>query len=256
MDIYNKIIELNELSMDAALCTIVQTKGSTPLKPGAKMIVCEDNTTFGTVGGGKLENSVINEALILLKTNSTKLLNIDLHDDNGQSCGGKAEVFIEPICRKKKLYIFGGGHVGKALALQLENLDFDITVIDNRENIFDSWPVTKCNTIKGDFDNFLETISFDTKTLIVIMTYDHDLDWRLLSYCAPKKWLYLGMMGSKRKVKTMKDKLAKQGISQENIEKINMPIGLEIQAQTAAEIAFSVSAQLIMAKNSLREGAC
>ncbi|OGU60485.1 MAG: hypothetical protein A2X64_08470 [Ignavibacteria bacterium GWF2_33_9] len=252
-DIYSKIIELKESGTNAMLCTIVQTKGSTPLKAGAKMLVVSDNIIYGTVGGGSIENQTITNALELAKTNKSNLLHIELISKEGTSCGGTAEIFIEPIMNTQKLYIFGAGHVGKALVQHLENIDFDITVIDDRQDIFNDWIPGNYKKVTVNIDEFLNQMQFEENIFIAIITYDHKIDWQILSFCADKKWKYLGMMGSKSKVKQMKNKLLEMDIKSDIISKINMPIGLEINDETANEIAISIAGEMIFEKNKLRK---
>ncbi|MFC2131413.1 XdhC family protein [Bacteroidota bacterium] len=250
IDIYKIILELYEQGRDAVLCTIISTKGSTPLKEGAKMIVTEDKT-YGTVGGGATENETINIAKELLHTSFAKKIEIELISKEDTSCGGKVEIFIESLSLNYNLYIFGAGHVGNALAEISANIGFDITIIDDRKEIIDEWDVQECNTKHSDFKEYLQKMKFDVKTFIAIMTYEHKSDWDILSYCINKPWAYLGMMGSKSKVKGVRKKLIDIGVKDEVINKIDMPIGIEINSESAKEIAISIVAKLIAEKNSL-----
>ncbi|MDA3842910.1 MAG: XdhC family protein, partial [Candidatus Kapabacteria bacterium] len=174
----------------------------------------------------------------------------------GTSCGGKAEVFLEPVNKKYRLYIFGAGHVGRALAGIVNELDFDITIIDDREGIFSDWDDNVFDKITISFEEYSNIMQFDERIFITIITYDHKIDWEILSYCSEKPWHYLGMMGSRSKVKSMKISLAAKGVSEEIIERIDMPIGMEIQAETAFEIAVSIAANLITEKNILSKKLC
>jgi len=255
-NIYNKIIELQRAGQDAILCTVVSTKGSTPLKEGAKMLVMDAGTTYGTVGGGKVEKVTIEQAQKCLKTYSAELIKIDLLSTEGTSCGGTVEVFLEPVNKKFRLYIFGAGHVGRALAGIVSELDFDITIIDDREGIFSDWNENSFKKITIGFEEYFDIMQFDERIFITIITYDHKIDWEILSRCSAKPWHYLGMMGSKSKVKSMKNSLAAKGISEEIIDRIDMPIGMNIQAETAFEIAVSIAANLIKEKNILSKKLC
>ncbi|MFA6570488.1 MAG: XdhC family protein [Bacteroidota bacterium] len=248
-DIYHKIVELKEAGTKAMLCTIVQTKGSTPLKAGAKMIVTDEALTYGTVGGGGIESETIDRALKLLFSNKQELFHVELTSQEGTSCGGTADIFIEPLMQNYKLYIFGGGHVGKALVHQVEHLDFDTTVIDNREGIFDDWTSGNFKKVVTNIKDFLSELQFDENIFIVIISFDHKIDWEILSYCAGKPWRYLGMMGSHSKVKAMTKSLLESGIKEEIINKINMPIGMGINSETASEIAVSIASKMIFEKN-------
>ncbi len=248
-DIYRKIAELAGQNKKAALCTIVSTKGSTPLKAGAKMIVLEDKTSFGTVGGGSAEYQTIEKATEVINSGESQLINIDLTHTEEAICGGEVEIFVDPIKHNRNLYIFGAGHVGKETARLLQNIDFNITVIDNRENIFDGWNFNGITTVNKDFEQFLKEMQFDSDDFIVILTYNHLFDWDILSYCIDKPHSYIGVISSRKKAATMKEKLGEQGISQNVIDSVDMPIGLKIKAKTAEEIAVSIAGKLIEEKN-------
>ena len=146
--------------------------------------------------------------------------------------------------------MFGGGHVGKAVVKHALDLDFEITVIDSREEIFSDWNFTGFQTVTGDFPKVLPTLPYDNNTFIVIATLDHPTDNEVLAYCITKPHEYLGMIGSKKKVATMKKNLISEGIAtKEELSRVDMPIGLDINADTADEIAISIVANLIREKN-------
>ncbi len=248
IDIFDKILNLNSNGIDLVLCTVISAKGSTPLKEGAKMIVTSDNT-FGTVGGGLTENKAIEVARELLHSSKSKKIEIELISKDSTSCGGVVEIFFEPINQNHKLYIFGGGHVAKALVEVARDIGFNITVVDDRQEIIDEWSVKGCTAIHSGFLEFIDKIHYDNKTFITIMTYEHSQDWDIISRCINKEWAYLGLMGSKNKIRGMRRKLIEFGIKEEIIDKVDMPIGLEINSQSAKEIAVSITAKLIMEKN-------
>jgi xanthine dehydrogenase accessory factor len=252
-EIYRQILELYEQNVPAAVCTIISSKGSTPLKPGAKMIVTRDRVTYGTVGGGRLENQTIEKAVELINAGKPERVIINLTPKTGSTCGGVAEVFIEPLIFKNKLYIFGGGHVGKAIARHCCNLEFDITIIDDREAIINEINERSMKKIHSDFLLAARGIISDNDTYIAIVTYDHNKDLEVLSHFINKPYAYIGMMGSKNKVRVMTNKLKESGIEKEKIESVNMPIGIDIGANTADEIAISIVAELIKVRNEKRK---
>jgi len=250
IDIFEKAIELNAQGTDFVLCTVIRTKGSTPLKEGAKMIVTSDKT-IGTVGGGLTENKTIDVAREMLYSTKSKTIEIELISKEGTSCGGVVEIFFEPINQNFKLYVFGGGHVAKALVEVTRDIGFNISVIDDRKDIIEDWTMKGCVPIYSKFIEYINNMKFDNKTFIVIMTYEHTQDWDIISNCIDKEWAYLGLMGSKNKIRGMQRKLIDFGINDELINKVDMPIGLEINSQSAKEIAVSIAAKLIMEKNKL-----
>lgn len=253
-NIYQEILEIQKNGERAAICTIVSTKGSTPLKAGAKMIVWEDGKICGTIGGGNLEKGVIPNALKVINNNTSQLFSHDLQTQHGMCCGGKLEIYIEPIMQNKRLYIFGAGHVGKAIEKYARDLDFEIFVIDDRSDIFDNWEAGDYNKMIVNFTEVLPKLPFNDSTFIVIATYEHSIDREILSHCINEEYAYLGMIGSKRKIDITIKMLTSSGIaSKEQLEKVRMPVGVEINAEDHNEIAISIVAELIKVKNSIKK---
>ncbi|MBX2959911.1 MAG: XdhC family protein [Flavobacteriales bacterium] len=251
MNIYKEIEQIRTLGIDAALCTIIHTKGSTPRKVGAKMLVLSSGQIKGTIGGGNLEKDVIKNALVQLKKKEAKIFKHDLLHQHNMCCGGTVEIFIEPIEKMKRLYIFGAGHTGQALAKFALSLDFEIFILDDRKEYIDQLKeVTAINKFQVDYKKVLPTLPFDENTFVVILTYEHEIDRDILSYCINKPHAYLGMIGSKRKIEITKKMFLDADItSKKQLEKVHMPIGANIFAETPEEIAISILAELIEVKN-------
>lgn len=234
----------------AAECVIVETKGSTPRKIGAKMRVWEDGIIEGTIGGGNLEREVIKNALETIKSCQPKLYKHDLLHQHSMCCGGTVLIFIEPIMTKKHLYIFGAGHTGAALVEYASNLKFEIFVIDNRPEYIDKIKIEGVNKMAIDHQKILTSLPFDDDTYVVIMTYDHSFDREILSYCLRQPHAYLGMIGSKRKIELTKKMFLEADIAtKEELDAVDMPMGLNINADGPDEIAISILAKLIEVKN-------
>lgn len=250
MNLFNEIETLKNSGINAALCIIVQTKGSTPRKVGAKMIVKEDGSIRGTIGGGNLEKKVIENALKQLKDNESKLYKHDLLHQHSMCCGGSVEVYIEPIQKMNKLYIFGAGHTGNALAKYAHELNFEIYVIDDRKEYLDKITIEGVNKLNLDYKKVLSSLPFDNNTYITIMTYEHAHDRDILAYCIKQPYAYLGMIGSKRKIELTK-KMFKEGklATKKELEKVDMPMGINIKAEGPEEIAISILSKLIEIKN-------
>jgi xanthine dehydrogenase accessory factor len=250
MNLFEKIEEIRSSDKAGALCVVVQTKGSTPRKVGAKMIVCEDGSIYGTIGGGNLEKKVIQNAIEQVKLNQPKLYKHDLLHQHNMCCGGSVEIYIEPIYKMKKLYIFGAGHTGVALAKLANKLDFDVFVIDDRKEYLDKIVEEGVDKMNVDYKEALPFIPFDKNTFVVIMTYEHSHDRDILSYCIKNDLAYLGMIGSQRKIELTKKMFLDGGIAnQDQIDKVDMPMGIDINAEGPEEIAISVLAKLIEVKN-------
>jgi len=249
-DILIEAAELIKLNKSAAMCTVVETDGSSPRKSGSRMLVLPDQKIIGTIGGGSVEYESMKKALEVIKTGCPTLFKYNLKDDLSMECGGDMQVYIEPLSRKPELYIFGAGHVGKALSYAAENLGFQITLIDERSGIFESFDRPSLNLYNEDFTDFINRTEFNENSYIVIMTHEHKYDFDVLSKVCKKPHLYLGMIGSKNKVRTArKDLIAQNILSEEEIEKIDMPIGMSMNCETPEEIAVSILAKLIDVKN-------
>jgi len=253
-EIFNDLKTVIEQGIPAVLCVVTGTTGSTPRKAGSKMLVFQDGTIKGTVGGGSVEFQTIQDALGIICTGTPFSKRFHLEDDLKMHCGGTMEIYFEPIGCLPKLYIFGGGHIGKALAGYAIGLGFRPFVFDQREGIFDEWDMTGVETRNGDFQSIIDSLTFDTNTYIAIVTHKHDFDETVLLACIQREYAYIGMIGSKRKVAEIrKNALENHNIPEEQLNKVDMPIGIPFAAETPAEIAISIVAKMIDVKNSLKK---
>jgi len=249
-DIYHKINVAVGQKLSLAICTIVNSRGSTPRKTGAKMLVYQNGEIYGTIGGGALEKEVVHKAKEVIKKGIPELFRHDLLHQHQMCCGGTVEIYIEPIMSKSKLYIFGAGHTGQALAKYAEGFDFDVILIDDRKEYMDACKLTHINKMHLDFKEALSLLPFDENTYVAIMTYDHAVDRDILLFCIKKPHAYLGMIGSKRKVEVTKKMFTGLGrFSNEELSKIDMPMGIDILAEGPHEIAISIMAKLIKVKH-------
>ncbi|MBK9283018.1 MAG: XdhC family protein [Sphingobacteriaceae bacterium] len=249
-NIYSIIDDVLKANSSCALCTIVSSSGSTPMKTGAKMIVCRDGKIFGTVGGGDLEKKVIENAINVIIQKKSEHFNHNLLQQHGMCCGGKVSVFIDYVERAKRLYVFGAGHVGRALSKLASALEFEVYVIDDRKSEQEKISLHKINKIQMSYKEILPTLPFDENTFIAIMTRDHSMDREILGFCINKPFGYLGMIGSKRKVEVTKKMFISGGICTENkFAEIDSPMGIDIHAHAPEEIAVSILAKIIQLKN-------
>ena len=251
-NIYSEAEEAMNTSRRAALCIVVETHGSTPRKSGAKMIVYADGSNSGTVGGGSIEKEVMEKAKEIISSGIPGKYTFNLEQDLGMHCGGSMEVYIEPVNPLNKLYIFGAGHVGKAVALFARELDFAVTFFDPRENIFNEGDFSSCQCINEDYFDAIDKAVFDNNTYIVIVTPKHISDEEILAKVARKPHAYVGMIGSSRKVEQLKKRFLKENIlTAEELDMIDMPIGIKFMVETPAEIAVSILAKLIDVRNGI-----
>lgn len=249
--IFGKIEEIINGQKPAALCIVIETHGSTPRKTGAKMIVFADGTIMGSIGGGSIENEVVTKAIEIIPAGKPAKVAFDLEQDLNMHCGGEMEVYIEPLNPKQKLFIFGAGHIGKSLAQFARELNFSVTLFDPREEIFKDPAFSGFTIINRDYFLAIGDAAFDANTFIVVVTPRHIFDEEILAVVAKKPHAYLGMIGSSRKVETLKKRFLEEKIlTPEELGKIDMPIGIKFKADTPQEIAISILAKLIDVRNS------
>jgi len=254
MNIYHQISELIKENKAAVLCVITATTGSSPRKAGSKMIVFADRKISGTIGGGSIEFQAITDALEALKAGLPFKKNYQLEEDLAMHCGGTVEVYFEPIKSSADLYIFGAGHIGRVVARYALDFGFRVTIFDQREEIFKEFDSEPYHCICENFFTAMEKASFTENTFSVIVTPKHEYDERIVMILAKKPFAYLGMIGSKRKVaEVKKNMLENNGFTQQEIDRIDMPIGVKFNAETPEEIAISIIAKLIDIKNSLNK---
>ncbi len=250
VELLDELNRIRQEQIPAVLCIVVSSAGSTPRKAGSKMLVLKDGTLKGTIGGGAIEHQVIQDALQVLKQGVPVFKRFGLLEDLDMECGGSMEIYMEPIGCLPKLIIFGGGHVGKALAGYATGLGFLTRVIDQRQDIFLDWNIAGVETIVGDYLEVIKNQGIDENTYVVIVTPKHEYDEIILMACAQQQYAYLGMIGSKRKVAEIRKRTSQQhNINQNILDKIDMPIGIPFAAETPAEIAISIVAKLIDVKN-------
>jgi xanthine dehydrogenase accessory factor len=229
------------------LCTVVHTAGSTPLKAGAKMLVWCDGRSEGTVGGGALENKVMADALRAWNDGVPVLKSYPLLKEQ-MCCGGTVQVFIEPLLPQRRLLIFGGGHVGRHVALFAQHLDFCTVMVDERPEHLEGHHGAEilCTLYREAPDRVVS----DPYTYIVICTHSHEADRFLLAACLQQPRAYLGMIGSQRKVAvTRKQFLARGLATAAELDTVDMPIGWDVGQQSPAEIALGIIAKIVAVAN-------
>ncbi len=249
--IYQEISNIENTNKPAALCIVISTQGSSPRKAGSKMIVFEDGSIIGTIGGGSIENEVIEEAQKVIKLKTPFSREYKLKNDVGMLCGGSMEVYIEPISKQQKLIVFGAGHICRTLAKFSIELGFKVALVDERPGIMNDAAFEYCEKYNKNYNEAIEEIEFDDNSYIVIVTHKHMHDADVLKLVCKKKYAYLGMIGSKVKVAEVKKQFINEKIlTEEQFNKIDTPIGIKLAANTPQEIAVCIIAKLIDVRNS------
>ena len=228
-----------------AMATVIHASGSTPRNQGARMLVYADGHIVGSEGGGALEKKVIDLALQAIKTHTHTRYNSRLDVEKGMRCAGNMEIYIEPLNICTPLYIFGAGHVARAVASILSNLHFGVSVIDDREALLTVERFPSASLYRTSPFAFAEGIESTEQSHFILMTHLHERDCELARILIQKPHRWLGVLGSVRKIRLIKEELSIHGISEERISEMHAPIGLDIGAQNPHEIAISVVAQLI-----------
>jgi xanthine dehydrogenase accessory factor len=250
MDLYEEIVRLRKDGRRGAVATIVNVRGSIPSFKTAKMLVRDDGSIVGTIGGGCVEADVWQAAREVMESERPRTLVFDLNQDpkydTGLVCGGTLEVFVEPILPPSDLYIFGAGHVAASLYKIARIAGFDITVIDDREAYAnrERFPEAQ-QVIAEDFDQAAAQLTPSESSFIVIVTRGHRDDMRMLRWAVQTQVQYIGMIGSRRKTITIFKELQEEGLAPRLFDRVHAPIGLDIGAVTPEEIAVSITAELI-----------
>ena len=250
MDIYEEIVKLRQAGRCGAVATIVSVRGSIPSFKTAKMLVREDGSIVGTIGGGCVEAEVWQAAREVMTSEKPRTLKFDLNQDpkydTGLVCGGSLEIFIEPVLPPALLYVFGAGHVSLNLSKVASRAGFEVIVVDDREAYANEerFPEAK-EVIAEDFDQAMARLKPSEASFIAIATRGHRDDMRILRWAVQTPARYVGMIGSRRKTITIFEQLRKEGTPAHLFERVHAPVGLDIGATTPEEIAVAIVAELI-----------
>ena len=257
LSIYQIIEDLKQKNIPVALVTVIKTSGSVPRDVGAKMIVQFDGQIHGTVGGSSVEALVIKEAQEVIRSGLAQQVTHELFDedeqDTGMVCGGTMEFFIDPILLPERVYIFGGGHVGFQVASFAKKVGFVYIIVDDRAEYASAARFPDAlNLMVGDLGIVAKDLKVTNNDYIVIVTRGHKDDYNVLRSVIKKPARYIGMIGSITKRQQIFSKLqTMDGIDEALLSKIHSPIGIDIGAETAEEIAVSIVAELIKVRRSV-----
>ena len=252
-DIHRLLLEASRVGEACALATVAKVTGSAPREVGTKMVIFEDGHIAGTIGGGKFESLVIEEARKTIAIGKPILKTYPLHEASDESfgaiCGGEVTVFIEPQARPPFFCLIGAGHCARALAQFASQCGFAVTVLDDRADLlglphFGS--SIRCLSEPSP-ETFVRSHKWSERDALVLVSRNYHLDREALAAALENERIgYLGMIGSKKKVLTVFDELSKRGVSRKVLARVRAPVGINIGADSPAEIAVSVLAEIIM----------
>ena len=250
MDIYAEIARLRKEGRRAALATIIQVQGSIPSYESSKILIRDDGSILGTVGGGCVEAEVWSVAQDVMREEKPRRLHFNLNqnpeDDEGLVCGGSLDIFIEPVLATPTLYLFGGGHVSLSVSKVANIAGFDTVVVDDREAFANRERFPEAaETHAGPWEEIFPRLKTNEFSYLVIATRGHKGDLACLRWALATTARYIGMIGSRRKLIEFSKVLESEGVRLEQLERVHSPVGLDIGALTPQEIAVSVVAEMI-----------
>jgi len=253
MEALRKCLELLEQGADVVLVTVLAASPGTPGKEGFKLVLAEDGRSFGTVGGGALEHRAEADARSLLAAKKNAVTTYNLAE-LGMRCGGEATLTFEYLRGARGFVLFGGGHVGRALIPVLESLGYRLTVFDSRPEVRDpvrsitagSTEASRRAVLIGDYTDISPVrAALAAAEFCFIATHGHLHDYEVLKQvlASSAHLRYIGLIGSRAKVRTTRQRLRQEGIAAPDC--LHAPVGLALGAQTPAEIAVAVAAEVV-----------
>src|SRR5487761_801977 len=249
-DIYAEIARLRKEGRRAALATIIQVQGSIPSYETSKILVRDDGSILGTVGGGCVEAEVWSVAQEVMREEKPRRLHFNLNDNpddnDGLVCGGSLDIFVEPILATPALYLFGGGHVSLAISRIAEIAGFETIIADDRETFANRQRFPSAGQLySGPWEEIFPQLHPNEFSYLIIATRGHKGDLTCLRWAVGSPARYVGMIGSRRKLIEFDRALRQEGIPPEQLERVHSPVGLEIGDLTPGEIAVSAVAEMV-----------
>lgn len=253
MNIYQAILDLQRKGQSGALCTIIESHGSVPRHTGSKMLVNEDGSITGSVGGGEIESRVIDEAKLSILDGKTRRLSYNMVDPTRGDpgiCGGQAEIFVEPILAQPLILVIGGGHVGKTVTHLAKWLGFRVVVSDDRPEFCNPIAVPEADEyVCCSMADIPAKIKINFQSYLILTTRGVAIDTPGLPALLETSAAYIGIIGSKRRWLATRKNLIEMGIKEEKLDKVVSPIGIELKAETPEEIAVSILAEVLILRN-------
>jgi len=248
MEIWDDIVRWRAENRRFVLASVVETRGFTPRRSGARMLIGEDGATVGTIGGGAIEQLVREEAARLLRDGGSTVLRKHLTQELGMCCGGEMAIHLEALGPAPRLIVLGAGYIAQPLAAIAIQCGFAVTVADARPEWLNEERFPNCTRIERDPEHALRDLATTEHDSVVIATHDHGLDQRIVQVALPRPLRFLGMIGSVAKQRKFALRLRARGFSDAEILRLHSPLGFPIGAETPEEIAVSAMGAIIAAR--------
>ncbi len=240
LNIYKEVARIRQRGGTAILATLVSVGDAFYTGEGSKALMKSSGERIGSLlGGSELEKKILSEAEGILKERKPRVMAFS-------SKTGKMEVLLEPIFSEPTVYLFGGGHISEQVAPLAKKVYFKVIVIDDREMFANRNRFPEADeVIVSEFEKCFDRLTIDDSSYIVIVTRGHLYDGFVLEQAVKSKARYIGMIGSKKKIRTLYQNLIEKGMKKEVLDRVHAPIGIDINSETPEEIAVSIVAQLI-----------
>jgi len=252
LELLQQALKASQKGRHYAFATIIEaTLKGTPRKSGSKMIVFDDGSSDGSIGGGRNEKAAIAECLKAIKKQKPAIVTYDYFGRKGESvCGGQMKVFIEPIALKEHLIICGAGHIALPLSAMTKILAFKVTLIDDRKAFANKLRFPHVDRIiVGDHARELAKLNIGQDSYIAIVTQGNEHDFECLKKVIRSSANYIGVISSQPKRVKFFGRLKVAGIEEKYLRRVHIPMGIDIGAQTPEEIAISIMAQITAVRN-------
>ncbi len=234
---------------EAVVLASILEPGPGPLTPGARLLVERSGARLGSLGDSRLDDLVAAYAARAFERHAAETVYLGPHGLTERTVRGATSIYIEVVESKPVFLVVGAGHIGRALARLADFLDFYVVVLDDREDFASPERLPEADEVLcDDFEAALERFPVDSNTSIVLVTRGHKQDELSLRKCVGRGAGYLGMIGSKRRTRTVLEHLRDEGFAQADLDMVRTPIGLDIGAETPEEIAISIMAEVIMTR--------
>ncbi|MGI5836680.1 MAG: XdhC family protein [Chloroflexota bacterium] len=249
-DFIDSVIEELEAGRTVALATVVGPEAAPLRMLGRKLVIAHHEMAEGTLGSDSLDRRVAVDAAAMLREPSTpKLVAYPLSKEEQQQLDitlPELKLFLETLVPSPTLLIAGGGHIALPLCSIGKTLGFSVAVVDDRPDFANKERFPEADkVISGNFGQVLRSFPINSGTYVVIVTRGHSNDEEALRAVIDSNAAYVGMIGSSRKVKTIMGNLRESGIPEEQLDRVFSPIGLDIAAETPAEIALGILAEIV-----------